>query len=305
MPRLTVITPNKNHRAGLMLAAESLRGQTFQDWEHLVIDSMSTDGSAEYAAGRAQTRFVSAPDRSLEEALNKGLRLAEGKYVTFLLGYDSLIDPTWLQTAVDALESDPSCSMISACTGAKVTDPPNYGYASYPQGAKFNSYFFIAPWPILNETAFVCPRSVLLEHFPDWREASRKQDIFFHLWINFLRAGRLCRFVPRAVVNCDMHPGSRLLEQMDSGEFRAKEHDFLDHKRLVKRALARGRERIVFRDQQGRPLPLKFSRFRFLLALFYYKLGVFWVKKVLRRRIKEMQYYYCQALCRKCVDLAM
>jgi glycosyltransferase involved in cell wall biosynthesis len=303
MPLLTIITPSKNHLAGLRSCRESLARQSFRDWEHLIIDSASTDGTVEYAQDLPQTRIISEPDNSLEFALNKGLKLATGKYVTFLLCYDSFIDPDWLKNALDFLEGAPNYSMISGCTGAEVTDV-NYGYDSYPSGPKFSYYFFIAPWPILNETAFICPRSILLEHFPNFQEASRRQDIFFHFWINFFRAGYVAGFHHHAVIHCDLHATSRLVAQLNSGEFRDKEHDFMDHKRVARQRLVQGKDRLVFRDQEGQPLPINFSWTRFILAISYYKIAVFFLKKILRRKIPKMQYDYCQALCRKCIDWA-
>lgn len=304
MPLLTVITPCKNHLDGLRIASESLAQQSFKDWEHLVMDSVSTDGTADYCKNRPQTTIHSERDEGVEFALNKGLRLARGKYVTILLCYDALIDPDWLQTAVSYLEARPDYSMISACIGTTPTDV-SYNYDSYPSGPKFNYYFFIAPWPILNETAFVCGRSILIEQFPNFQKANPRHEIFFHFWINFFSAGYLASFVPRAVLRPENHPGSLIVEAMKSGEFRIKEHDFMDHKRIVKQSLVRGRQRILFKDREGRPLPITFSRTKFVCALLYYKLAVFLIRKVLRRKIDKMQYEFCQKLCRKCVDFVM
>ncbi len=142
---LSVITPNKNHLEGLKMAAESLPAQTFQDWEHLVLDSVSTDGSVEYAQGRPKTRLVSERDRSIEEALNKGLRQARGKYVTFLLGWDRFVAPDWLEKGVDFLERNPRYSLVSATLHG--SNGTSINYHVYPSGEKFNYYFFLAPGP--------------------------------------------------------------------------------------------------------------------------------------------------------------
>jgi glycosyltransferase involved in cell wall biosynthesis len=301
MSLLTVITPSKNHLEGLRVAAESLATQSFKDWEHLVIDSASTDGTVDYCRNRPQTRIISEPDNCLEAALIKGLRLARGKHVTFLLCHDSLIDPDWLKAAIDFLESNPAYSMITACTGTKRTDI-SYNYDAYPSGPKFNYYFFIAPWTLLNETAFVGRTSIIREQFPDFQSSNRRQDIFLHLWINFFSMGYLARILPYAVVKNDDHGNSRAIEQLKSGEFRAKEHDFLDHKRVIRRRLLRGEYHLDFKGSENEKLSVAYSRFAFVCATLYYKWSVFFIKKILRRKIHKMQYEYCLHLARKCVD---
>lgn len=85
-PQLTIITVNYNHRVGLARTLESVAEQTFRDFEHMVIDGASTDGSRELIAMQAQqlARWISEPDNGIFAAMNKGLALARGAFVFFL-----------------------------------------------------------------------------------------------------------------------------------------------------------------------------------------------------------------------------
>lgn len=92
--KLSVITVNFNDREGLRRTAESVVEQTFDDFEWLVIDGGSTDGSQDVMAQYASRIVwsVSEPDGGIYEAMNKGLARANGEFVQFLNSGDSFID---------------------------------------------------------------------------------------------------------------------------------------------------------------------------------------------------------------------
>jgi len=300
MSLLTVITPSKNHVEGMRLAAESLAAQSFKDWEHLVIDSASTDGTVEYCLGRPQTTIISEPDNCIEVALTKGLRLAKGKYITFLFCYDSLVDPDWLKKAMDFLESNPDYSMISGTAGSEA-----YPYEIYPTGPKFSYFFYIASWTVVNETAFVGRASIIREQFPEYKSANHQRDAFFQLWINFFSMGYLVHFLPYQVIKNDTHEGSRIAEEAKSGEFGVKVADFYDQKRATRHNLLRGKFHIHFKGSENQKVPVTYSRFAFTCATLYYKLNLFFIKKILRRKLPATRYGYSLHLGKRCVDLAV
>jgi glycosyltransferase involved in cell wall biosynthesis len=299
-PLLSIITPNRNHRKGLEYACESLPRQTFKDWEHLILDSASTDGSVEFASGLEKTRMISEKDNSIEEALNKGLSQAEGKYVTVLLCWDRLVPADWLEKGVSFLEQNPDYSMVSATLYG--SEGKAYNYHVYPSGEKMNYYFFIAPWTPLNETAFICRRSVMQQCFPPYKVARNDSDIFLQFWINFFAEGYLAHIFVDGVLEGSTHETSRVVAELASGEFRRKEHDFLDNKRVVRQGLTSGKRTIQFKGPDGTSLHSRFSRARFLLATFLYKATAFYLRKVVRRKFSKFQYDYAQVLARKCVD---
>lgn len=92
MPQLSIITINLNNAAGLQTTIESVIRQTSQDFEYIVIDGGSTDGSVEvikrYAANI--TYWVSETDKGIYAAMNKGIRIAKGQYCQFLNSGDWL-----------------------------------------------------------------------------------------------------------------------------------------------------------------------------------------------------------------------
>lgn len=88
-PLISVITITYNAAGCLQPTMESVAAQTFRDFEHLVIDGASKDNTIAIARSFEGTRILSEPDRGLYDAMNKGLRLAQGDYVIFLNAGDA------------------------------------------------------------------------------------------------------------------------------------------------------------------------------------------------------------------------
>lgn len=90
--KLSIITVNLNNRDGLQKTIDSVVSQTFKDFEWIVIDGGSTDGSKELIEQYADhfAYWVSEPDKGIYNAMNKGVRAAQGEYLQFLNSGDYL-----------------------------------------------------------------------------------------------------------------------------------------------------------------------------------------------------------------------
>ena len=77
--KYSIITVNYNNKEGLRKTIESVINQTFQDFEYIVIDGGSTDGSLEVINHYAEkiTYWVSEPDKGVYNAMNKGIKVAK------------------------------------------------------------------------------------------------------------------------------------------------------------------------------------------------------------------------------------
>ena len=96
--RLSVITINYNNIAGLRKTIRSVLSQTFGDFEYVIVDGASTDGSAEVIEELTRGQdaipchWSSEPDSGIYNAMNKGILRAEGDYLLFLNSGDYLVD---------------------------------------------------------------------------------------------------------------------------------------------------------------------------------------------------------------------
>ena len=92
--KLSVITINYNNRDGLRKTIESVVNQTCKDFEYVIIDGGSTDGSVDVIKEYADriNYWVSEPDKGIYNAMNKGIDVAQGEYCLFLNSGDYLFD---------------------------------------------------------------------------------------------------------------------------------------------------------------------------------------------------------------------
>lgn len=90
----SIITINRNNRDGLRRTIESVVGQTCRDYEYIIIDGASTDGSVEVIREyeNSLTYWVSEPDGGIFHAMNKGVAQAHGEHCIFMNSGDCLFD---------------------------------------------------------------------------------------------------------------------------------------------------------------------------------------------------------------------
>jgi len=103
--KISIITINYNNRDGLQGTLESVRTQTTADFEYIVIDGGSTDGSRELIASYADRLdyWVSEPDRGIFHAMNKGVQAARGTWCLFLNSGDRLFGPDIVERTLPLL----------------------------------------------------------------------------------------------------------------------------------------------------------------------------------------------------------
>ena len=92
--KFSIITVNYNHCDGLQKTIDSVISQTFKDFEWIVIDGGSTDGSKELIEQYAEhfSYWVSEPDKGVYNAMNKGVSAAQGDYLNFMNSGDAFAD---------------------------------------------------------------------------------------------------------------------------------------------------------------------------------------------------------------------
>ncbi|WP_051199999.1 glycosyltransferase family 2 protein [Flavobacterium subsaxonicum] len=105
--KLSIITINLNNAQDLVRTIESVNSQTFRDFEFIIIDGASTDGSVEIIK-QIEDRlafWVSERDSGIFNAMNKGIKKASGDYLIMLNAGDVLYDNNTLQ---NIFESNPT-----------------------------------------------------------------------------------------------------------------------------------------------------------------------------------------------------
>ncbi len=130
VPRVSVVMSMFNGKAFLQAAIESILGQTFGDFEFIIIDDGSTDGSAEMVRGYTdpRIRLVRQENRGIPAALNRGLELASGEYVA-RQDADDISHPERFARQVRFLDAHPEIAVLG--TASLLIDPQGRPFSSF------------------------------------------------------------------------------------------------------------------------------------------------------------------------------
>lgn len=111
-PPVSVIVPVFNGDKYLREAIESVIGQTYRSFELIVIDDGSTDGSSEIAKSfSSKLRYFYQDNGGLGAALNKGVELSRGSFLSFL-DHDDLWREDKLMHQMAAFDNNPDADMV-------------------------------------------------------------------------------------------------------------------------------------------------------------------------------------------------
>lgn len=109
-PLISVITPVFNGKRFLAAAIENVIGQGTERIEHIIVDGGSTDGSIDtlrdYASRYPHIGWMSEKDRGQSDAMNKGIKMASGEFISFL-NADDFYQPGVIQRVLGLIEQTP------------------------------------------------------------------------------------------------------------------------------------------------------------------------------------------------------
>nr|WP_315182247.1 glycosyltransferase family 2 protein [uncultured Flavobacterium sp.] len=144
MPKLSIITINYNNLEGLKKTIESVSSQTCKEFEYLIIDGGSTDGSVAYIESKSDAidYWISEPDKGIYNAMNKGIELATGEYILFINSGDHLFSDKAVKSAEKYLQSYD----VIYFNLQIISEDNRFKIHSLPDKLKFSD-FFIDSWP--------------------------------------------------------------------------------------------------------------------------------------------------------------
>jgi Glycosyl transferase family 2 len=195
MPLVSVIMPAYNAAAFVEAAIDSVLAQTLADFELIVVDDGSSDGTADIAAAAAardpRVVFVRQANGGVSKARNAALRLSSGRFIA-LLDSDDIWEPEFLRMQLAVLDRRPDASLVS--TNALMLGGPRDGQPVQP-------YPDTRPEPTLDqiigdETAsfIMCVfRRAVYEAIGGFDESKTTNEDYDY-WIRATHAGfRFCR----------------------------------------------------------------------------------------------------------------
>ena len=214
-PKISVITVNKNGGKFLRETLDSVRAQTFNNYEHIVIDSVSTDNSLEILREYPELRWISEPDSSPNEGFRKGFSMANGEYIMIMCVSDKYLSNTWFQRCIEILDSDREVSLVWGLSvdmneAGDITSvwSPWWFNAAPPQKKEFFD-FWVGTAAYLPELNYCVRKNVYLECFPDEIQGDLMSTYnpFLLMVFNFMKRGYQPFFL-RIIAHCGrVHEG--------------------------------------------------------------------------------------------------
>jgi glycosyltransferase involved in cell wall biosynthesis len=105
-PFFTILTASLNSRSTIKKTIESIKNQTYQNFEHIVIDGGSADGTTSVLKKYEETYnlySISEQDEGIADALNKGVSKSKGQYVIVIQADDRFLNTTILESVYPLL----------------------------------------------------------------------------------------------------------------------------------------------------------------------------------------------------------
>lgn len=206
--KLSIITVNLNNKKGLQSTIESILGQSESDFEHIIIDGGSTDGSTDiikkyepkYLYIQGGLQWISEADNGIYHAMNKGIKLAKGEYCYFLNSGDTFNDDQVLQDFIK-LSNGEDLIYGQVFNNGRIID--------YPE--QINLAFFLAH-TIVHQAVFI--KRILFDQHGFYDESLR----FVSDWkffISIFKSQNECTFkkIDKTIANYD---GSGITSQKDN-----------------------------------------------------------------------------------------
>lgn len=188
---VSIIVPAYNCIKSLEHCVGSVRQQTYTDFELILVDDGSTDGSGKlcdrFAAEDERIRVIHKPNGGVSSARNAGIDVADGEYITFC-DSDDYLEPDYIETLLKTAKSNPDCGHIWCCfqtvTGyQRENAAPNYSSVNPILHYTLQDYMTLhemwldaGPWNKLYRTDIVQTAKV---RFPE--DLSLGEDWLFNL----------------------------------------------------------------------------------------------------------------------------
>ena len=207
MPQVTVLMPIYNGLPYLEASIRSILNQSYTDFEFLILDDASTDGSPEVVRSFGDPRIrlvMNETNLGQTATLNRGLALARGQYVA-RQDQDDLSAPTRLAQQVALLEQDPEIVLVSAQTVAIDGNGKAVFAFDYPSDHVRLHWLLLTECPIFHSSVMF-RRDFVLECYGGYDPTFRySQD--YNLWSKIVWDGRIAN-LPEVLNHWRVHPAA-------------------------------------------------------------------------------------------------
>ena len=189
--KISIVTPCYNSIKTIRQTFDSILLQSFVDYEYIVVDGASTDGTIELIKEyelkfKGRMRWISEPDNGIYEAIQKGFAMASGDILAWI-GSDDVYMPNAFKHVYDIFERYPQVQWLTGET-LYILDDGTLCEACHGKNWKYQDFCMKKAFTVQQEATF-------------WRHSLWKinQNAFgnlryagdYALWMNFSRTANL------------------------------------------------------------------------------------------------------------------
>jgi glycosyltransferase involved in cell wall biosynthesis len=202
--KISAVTITLNRRDMLLQAIESVLAQRYPNFEHVVVDGGSTDGTVELLRSYPHLKWISEPDQGQAEAMNKGLRLMTGDVFAWLNSDDTYL-PGAFYTVNKYFTSSPDTALICGTCNLVDAELRLIGKTNYH---RFDLSRLMMGYNNVNTPAVFVRKDALdaCGRFDTSLRATYDLD----MWIRIAQRFAV-KAVPETLSNYRLHPGSGFL----------------------------------------------------------------------------------------------
>lgn len=221
-PKVSVCIPTYNYARFLPEAIESVTGQSFTDYELLILDDCSQDGTgevvAEYARREPRIDFrVNPVNLGMVENWNRCLLLARGEYIKFLFGDDAFCSTDALRRMVDVLDRDSSVSLVASARVVVDESSRATGvWSEFPDGFVCEGGDVIRRCLEFQRNLIGEPSAVMFRKAQALRGFDRRyrQIVDEEMWFHLLEQGRFA-YIGEPLCTFRQHPAQQTRVNME------------------------------------------------------------------------------------------
>lgn len=175
---ISIITINYNNVEGLKKTLDSIASQSVKEFELVIVDGGSHDGSKQLIEKKAKIfshlTWISEPDKGIYNAMNKGTRMAKGDYCIFMNSGDCFYKPSSLSDSIAYLDGN-----VDIISGSVKTDTFS---KEAPEEEDLSLSFFVKN--SMNHQSTFIKRTLLLQYpYNEGRKIVGDSEFFFQTLI--------------------------------------------------------------------------------------------------------------------------
>ncbi|SPE59608.1 hypothetical protein SBV1_3360003 [Verrucomicrobia bacterium] len=202
--KISIVTPSFNSRQTIREMIDSVLGQNYPDFEHIIIDGGSTDGTIEILRGYSHLQWASEKDQGHYHAMNKGIARATGEWIV-ILNADDCFRPGALPAVAQAFQQNPQWDALFGdvvyvdAEGRKIyqREEARYDYRVLLYGLDY----------ICHQTLFV--RRGVYQRLGGYRYQEFLNSADYEFKLRLGQAGCRVGHVPKLLVNYRYHAGGQ------------------------------------------------------------------------------------------------